>query len=298
MGDKALMIAVAINVILTIAQIIGGVWADSLALVADALHNLNDAAALGLALFARTMARKPANLGMTFGYGRAEVIAALINTVSMLLVSFYLLSEAALRALDPQPIDGGIVMGVAGLALIIDAATVVLIARFGGGGLNMRAAFLHNLIDAATSVGVIISGGLIMLFGWYWIDLLVTVMIVGFVLRQSLGMLTPSLHILMGGAPKDVDVSALAQAITAIKSVKDIHHIHLWQIDEHRNSLEAHIVLEANAEPEWEHIKAEIKTLLANRFDICHSTLEMELPNTAKPCQDPGLSLSPTTDCS
>ena len=162
-SDLGLLFAVGINVLLTLAQVIGGIISGSLSLIADALHNLSDAASLGIALFARKISRRPADESKSFGYQRAEVIAALINLTLLITVSLYLIYEAVWRIVEPQVVAGLIIVLVAGVALIIDIITALITYRLSKSSMNMKAAFLHNLSDALTSIGVIIAGALILL---------------------------------------------------------------------------------------------------------------------------------------
>ena len=184
-SDKSLLVAVAINVLLTLAQVIGGIISGSLSLVADALHNLSDAASLGIALFARKISRKPADEFKSFGYQRAEVIAALINLTLLITISLYLIYEAIWRIVEPQAITGWIIILVAGIALIIDMITATITFKMSKDSINMKAAFLHNLSDALASIGVIIAGTLILLHEWYWVDTLIAFLLAGFVLWQG-----------------------------------------------------------------------------------------------------------------
>ena len=281
LSDIRLVIAVAVNVGLTLAQIIGGIVSGSLSLIADALHNLNDAASLGIALFARRIARKPANKHMTFGYSRAEVIAALINLVTLIIVGLYLVYEAAFRYFEPQPIQGWIVVIVAGIALAVDIVTALLTYAMSKESLNVKAAFLHNVSDALASVGVIVAGTLIILYEFYIVDLIVTLAIAGYVLYQGFSTIGRTIGILMGATPEDCDVDAVAAAITGVDGVLGVHHVHVWELNEYDRALEAHVVTGAADLQHIESIKAEIKNHLSAEFRITHSTLEFETENAA-----------------
>ena len=212
-SDRSLLIAIFLNGLLTLAQVIGGIISGSLSLIADALHNISDAASLGIALFARTISRKPADEFKSFGYQRAEVIAALINLTLLITVSIYLIYEAVWRVIEPQVIAGWIIVLVAGIALIVDMFTAMITYRLSKNNLNMKAAFLHNLSDALASIGVIIAGALILLYQWYWVDTLVTFLIAGFVLWQGIIMLPKTVHLLMEGTPEElssVDIKSVS----------------------------------------------------------------------------------------
>jgi cobalt-zinc-cadmium efflux system protein len=273
MGDRRLAIAIAFNMLLTLAQIIGGIVSGSLSLIADALHNFSDASSLLIALVARKIGRQPADHFKTFGYKRAEVIAALINLVTLVLIGLYLIYQAIWRIFEPQVIEGWTVVIVAGIALVIDVATAMLTYRMSRTSINIRAAFLHNVSDALASVGVIIAGALILLYDWYWSDTLLTLLIAAYVLHQAASLLPKTIHILMQGTPEDIAIDDVIQAMQQVDGVSDVHHVHIWQLDEQRNALEAHVVID---DGQWEPIKAILKDMLTKQFFIAHSTLEFE----------------------
>ena len=275
-SDRSLLIAIFLNGLLTLAQVIGGIISGSLSLIADALHNISDVASLGIALFARTISRKPADEFKSFGYQRAEVIAALINLTLLITVSIYLIYEAVWRVIEPQVIAGWIIVLVAGIALIVDMVTAMITYRLSKNNLNMKAAFLHNLSDALASIGVIIAGALILLYQWYWVDTLVTFLIAGFVLWQGIIMLPKTVHLLMEGTPEELSSVDIKSAMEEVDDVEDVHHIHIWNLDEYRIALEAHVVVTADKLQKVEAIKKKLKQVLKKKFEISHSTLEFE----------------------
>lgn len=275
-SDRGLYIAVGINVLLTLAQAIGGIISGSLSLIADALHNLSDAASLGIALFARTIGRRPADETKSFGYQRAEVIAALINLTLLIVVSLYLIYEALWRVIEPQEITGWIIVLVAGIALIVDLITATITFKKSKDNMNMKAAFLHNLSDALASIGVILAGSLILLYQWYWVDTLLTFLIAGFVFWQGLLMMPKTIHLLMEGTPEDLSLDEIQSSMEELSDVDNVHHIHIWNLDEQRVALEAHVVVSANELKDVESIKDNLKLLLKEKFRITHSTLEFE----------------------
>ena len=277
-NDRRLLAAVSVNVLLTLAQVIGGVISGSLSLIADALHNFSDAASLGIALFARKISRKPPDEFKTFGYKRAEIVAALINLTLLVVISLYLIYEAAWRLLEPQTITAWIVIFVATVALIVDTFTALITYSMSKGSMNMKAAFLHNLSDALVSVGVIISGGLILLYSWYWVDTLLTFAIAGFVLWQGLLMLPKTIHLLMEGTPANLSIETIKKRLETEDGVQNVHHIHLWHLDESRIALEAHVVVTAQNLEDVEILKGVLKKMLREDFAISHSTLEFEAP--------------------
>jgi cobalt-zinc-cadmium efflux system protein len=250
------------------------VVSGSLALIADAIHNLSDALSLGIALVARRIGRRPADADMTFGYGRAEVVAALANYVTLIVIAVYLAAEGLRRLIDPPGVEGWIVVAVAGVALVVDIVTVLLVRTLARGSANMRAALLHNLADAAGSVAVIGAGTLILLYDWRLVDPLVTLGISAYILIHAGREVLPVVRILMLGTPPGQDPHAVAAAMAGIDGVAGVHHLHLWQMQEHEPSLEAHVVLADGADARA--VKAAMKALLSGRFGIGHSVLELE----------------------
>ena len=274
MGEKSLWWAVGANIILTLAQAIGGVISGSLSLVADALHNFSDAASLLIALIAIRIGRRPADELKTFGYKRAETIAALINLTTLIIIGLYLCFEAISRFITPEPIAGWMIVIVAGIALIVDVFTAFLTYRQSTLSMNMRAAFLHNLTDAIASIGVIIAGTLILLYGWVWVDAFMTILIAGYVLYQGITEMPKVIHLLMEGAPEGIEINDVIKAMEDISGVKNVHHVHVWQLDENRNAIEAHVVLKDGTV--MDDLKIQLKQVLHEEFEIEHSTLEFE----------------------
>lgn len=275
-SDRAILWAVLVNLALTGAQIVGGYWADSVALIADGVHNLSDAMALVLAYGARRLARRGASPDMSFGWQRSEIIAAFVNYASLIVISVWLGYEAILRLADPPVVAGGIVMALAGLAVVIDLATAALVWRGAKDSLNLRAALLHNLTDAGVSVAVIIGGALVWAFGWNRVDPILTILISVVILIHVAGDIRPVLRILMLGAPPGADAPAVKAAMEELPGVIEAHHLHLWQIDEKRSSAEMHLVIEDQVD--FTVVIASAKQLLAERFSITHATIEVERP--------------------
>jgi len=275
-GDGRVLAAVVVNVLLTLAQAVGGILAGSLALVADAIHNLSDAISLGIAYAARKIARRPANPSMSFGYFRAETVAALVNYTTLIIIGLYLVYEAILRFFAPEPVAGWTVVIVAGVALVIDLATAALTYRESKTSVNIRAAFLHNVADALGSVGVLVAGTLVILFNWWIVDPIVTIAIAAYILWMAFAEIGEVIRILMLGAPPHIDQDELARTLCTLPGVEEVHHLHLWQVDERRSSLEAHLVLSDAAFPDAVAIKRAARALLAERFGIRHATLEAE----------------------
>lgn len=273
-GDGLVAAAVLTNLTLTAAQIVGGLIAGSVALIADALHNLSDAVALVLAFAARRIARRPATPAMSFGFARVELIAALVNYVALALICLWLGAAAVERLWSPPPVQGGIVILLALLAIAINGITALLTWRLSKESLNIRAAFLHNLSDAGTSVAVVISGLLVWAWDWRLADPLITIAISAWILWHALVEVGPVIRILMLGAPPGVADADLRAAIRAEEGVADLHHVHLWQLDEKRIALEAHVTLRPGAD--HGATRGRVKKMLGERFSVTHVMIETE----------------------
>lgn len=214
-GNARIFWAVVINILLTIVQIIGGILSGSLALIADAIHNLSDALSLVLAFVARKIAQRPADDTMTFGYGRAEIVAALINYTTLILLGLYLIYEAALRFFAPTDVDGWTLVIIAAFALVVDAVTALQTYAMSKQSMNIRAAFLHNVADALGSIAVIVAGTVIILYDWRLIDPLITLLIAGYIILQSVSEIGGAIRILMLGSPPDLDTRARYRKVKA-----------------------------------------------------------------------------------
>ncbi|MCF6370392.1 cation diffusion facilitator family transporter [Rhizobium halophilum] len=274
-GDRRMVLAILVNVGLTFAQIAGGILSGSLSLIADALHNFSDAASLVIAAYARRIARRPSNAAMTFGYVRAEVVAALINYTTLIVIGLYLVYEAVMRFITPEPVEGWIVVWVAVVALVVDLATAFLTYAMSKGSMNIRAAFVHNVADALGSVGVIIAGTLILLYDWQIVDPIVTLAIAAYILWQAFSEIGGAIRMLMLGTPSDIDVPQLIDRLSGVEGVVDIHHVHVFAIDEQLTAMEAHVVLAEGHGEAAERVKARLKELASHDFGIRHSTLEL-----------------------
>ena len=275
-GDRRVSIAIWANALVTVAQIVGGIFAGSLALIADALHNFSDMASLVIAFVARKIARRPADSTMTFGYGRIEIVAALINYTTLILVGFYLIYEGGMRMIDPPEVRGWTVVILGGIALVIDALTAGLTYSMQKGSVNIRALFLHNLSDALASVAVIIGGTLILLYDLRWVDPAITIGIALYILYLALTEISGPIRTLMLGSPPDIYSDAVVQAMRDADGVRDVHHVHLWQMQEHEVALDCHVVLDDQGWARIESVKADIKSRLKDGFGIAHSSLEFE----------------------
>ena len=275
-GDRRVSVAIWANGLLTVAQIVGGILSGSLALIADALHNFSDMASLVIAFAARKIARRPADERMTFGYGRVEIVAALINYTTLILIGVYLIYEGGMRMIDPPEVQGWTVVILGGVALVVDTLTALLTYSMQKGSVNIRALFLHNLSDALASVAVIVGGSLIILYDMRWVDPAITIGIALYILYLAFTEIGGPIRTLMLGSPPDIDNETVVEAMRSVDGVADVYHVHLWQMQEHEAALDCHVVVTAEAWPGIEEIKSAIKKRLKEEFGISHSSLEFE----------------------
>ena len=280
--EGRLWISIILNFIITAAEFIGGIISGSLALLSDALHNLNDTTSLGISLIARKISKKEANRDKTFGYKRAEIIGAFVNLITLVIIALFLIKEGVERFYNPQPIDGMVMFIVAIIGLLGNVITAILLYRDSTENLNLRSAYIHILSDAFSSVGVIIAGILILWYQLYIIDTILTLIIAGYILWHSYYMLRQTINILMESTPADIQIPNVQQAMTEVNGVLDIHHLHVWRLDEKNILLESHVVIDEDNMGHMESIKSSLKKLLSTNFDIHHSTLEFEF----EPCEE------------
>jgi len=239
-GGK-LLFSVILNIIITFAQFIGGILSGSLALLSDALHNFSDVTSLIISYYAHRISHRPQNIVQTFGYKRAEILAALFNASVLIAVSAYLIFESVDRFLHPEPVASVWVMALATLGIAVNGLSAWLLHRDSHSNLNIRSAYLHLMGDLMTSVAVLIGGGLIYSFGWYWIDPLLSLLISLYLIRSSYGIVRESAGMLMQFAPAHVPVDAVVETVAAFDAIEKIHHIHLWQLDDETVFLEARL---------------------------------------------------------
>jgi len=280
--EGRLWISIFLNLAITVAEFIGGLISGSLSLLSDALHNLNDTASLGISLAARKISQKEANRDKTFGYQRAEIIGAFINLITLVIIALFLIKEGIQRFYHPRTIDGTVMFVVALIGLLGNVLTAILLHRSSNENINLRSAYIHILSDALSSVGVIIAGVLIIEYQLYIIDTLLTLIIAGYILWQSYHMLRQTIRILMESTPANIELPEVQSAMATVQGVLDIHHLHVWRLDEHNILLESHVVIDEDNLSQMETIKSAIKDLLGTKFGIHHSTLEFEFT----PCKE------------
>lgn len=273
-----LIISLILNLIITAAQIIGGLVSGSLALLSDALHNLSDSFASLISLIALKISQRKNTLKKTFGYKRIEILAALLNTSILIGISILLFKEAYERLLKPNPnlqTTLIIVLGVAGL--IANAIAALALKSAASNNLNIRSAYLHLLGDALTSFAVIGGGILMALFGIFWLDPVLTIVIGLYVLKESYGILKESVDILMGNVPREIDILEIQKAVESFPEIANLHHVHIWKLNDEEIHFSGHIDLKKDIlTSQMDSIRLKIEEILQKEFHISHITIQIE----------------------
>ena len=275
-GSGRLKIALVIVIVILVAEVIGGILSNSLALLSDAGHMLVDALALGISLFAITMARRPATATKTYGYHRTEIMAALANGVILALVAIYIFYEAYQRFLDPPTVQTTLMLVVATIGLIANLAGILLLRGVSRGSLNIKAAFWHIIGDTISSVGVIVGGVIISVTGWGIVDPAIAVFIGGIVLWGAVRLVRESTDILLEAVPKHIQMDKVIGTIKSVSGVEDVHDLHIWTITSGIYALSTHLLIEDQMVSRTGEIVAAINRDLARHFNITHTTLQLE----------------------
>jgi cobalt-zinc-cadmium efflux system protein len=276
-SGKNLFITIVLNVIITVSQIIGGIFSGSLALLSDAMHNFSDVMALVIAYVAHRLAARESTNERTFGYKRAEIIAALFNASVLIGIAVFLIIEAFHKFYHPEAINSVWVIGLGLFSIVLNAASVLLIKDDAHGNMNIKAAYLHLLTDVMTSVAVVGGGVLMYYFGLFWIDPLISALIALYLIWASFGLVMESSAVLMQFTPKGIDIDEIAAFIEQNEKIKNVHHMHVWKLDDHRIHLEAH--LDFNEDLRISESNAVIENLehkLHDNFEIEHTTFQCE----------------------
>ncbi|MFP3880234.1 MAG: cation diffusion facilitator family transporter [Dehalococcoidia bacterium] len=275
-GYRRLKIAIGIVLAIMGAEIIGGILSGSLALLGDAGHMFVDSLALGLSLLAMTLARRPATATKTFGYYRFEILAALANGTILVLVSFYIFYEAYQRFLDPPVVAIPLMLAVAAIGLFANLGGVILLNKASHRSLNVKAAFWHIIGDTMSSVGVIIAGIVILFTGWYIADAVVAVVIGAIILWGAVRIVMESADVLLEAVPKHIEMAQVIDVIKNVSGVNEVHDIHVWTLTSNIYALSAHLVIHDQMGSRSVDIVRAVKQELARRFNISHTTLQIE----------------------
>lgn len=276
-SGKNLFITIVLNVIITLSQIIGGIMSGSLALLSDALHNFSDVLALVLTYWTNKIAKRDKNNYKTFGYKRAEILATLFNSVTLIAIAIYLIIESIEKFFNPQSVDSTLVIGLGILSIILNGVSVLLVKDDAHNNMNVKAAYLHLLTDVMTSVAVVIGGILMYYFDLFWVDPLISLLIAFYLIKASYSLLIESINILMQGTPESINIEEIQKSVENFKEVSNIHHLHLWRLNDHDIHLEAHIDFKENLLlKDVNDITAKIEEYLRTNYHISHVTLQAE----------------------
>lgn len=274
-----------LNFIITVVQIIGGVISGSLSLISDAMHNFSDGISVIISYFAIKLKGKDNSYKLTFGYKRAEILAAVINSSVLVVICVYLFYEAVQRFTDPEPIKGLLMTAVAAVGLIANIIGTLLLKRDAKHSMNIRSSYLHLLSDTVASVAIIIGGIAITLWQIYWIDPVLTILIGLYILKESFQILMEAVHVLMEGAPPGIEIKDIQKEIEDLDDVENIHHVHIWTVGENDVHLEAHVNVPDMMISKSNVLGEKIEVLLREKFNINHITLQFE----CQQCKDVGL---------
>ena len=274
---RNLLISIVLNILITVAQVIGGLISGSLALLSDALHNFSDVLSLTVSYVADLYAKKEASYEKTFGYKRAEIIAAFVNAFGLIIVAIYLVYEAVHRFIDPQEIKSGLVIWLALLGIVANGFSVLLLRKDAKVNMNMRSAYLHLLTDMSASVAVLIGGLLMKFYNWFWVDSVLTVLISIYLLIMGYDLLKKSFKVLMLFTPEEIDLENVRITMSEDPEVQNVHHIHIWQLNEKEIHLEAHIDFKENITiSKFDEILNSIEERLFHNFGINHVNVQPE----------------------
>ncbi len=280
-----LFITMMLNFIITIVQIIGGIFSNSLALISDALHNLSDGISIIISYFAIQLKKKDNSYTHTFGLKRAEILAAVINASVLIVIYAFLFYEAVKRFMNPQEIEPITMSIVAAVGLLANIVGTILLKRDSKDSINIRSAYMHLLSDSVSSVAVILGAIAIAVWKISWIDPVLTLLIGIYIVHESYEILSEAIHVLMEGAPSQIDVEKIQEEVEKISEVDNIHHVHVWMVGDNDVHLEAHVNITDMKISESNELRMRIEKMLDEKFGIHHVTLQFE----CNQCPDVGL---------
>jgi len=280
-GEKNILKAVILNIIITAAEIAGGIISGSLSLLSDAFHNLSDVVSLIISYIAILVGKKSKSSTKTYGYKRAEILAALANVIVLFFVSGFIIYEAIKRLSRPEPVNSVIMLSVAFVGLLGNGISVAMLFKDSKSSLNIKSAFLHLLGDTVSSVAVILTAIVLLFKPWYILDTLISMFISLYIIKESVSILLESINILMQGVPKGLDKNKIKKKIYSLRGlgIRDIHHIHMWDITPGRTVFDAHIVVDKVRLKDADRIIMKVNSSLSKDFHISHSTIQIESEN-------------------
>ncbi len=274
---KNLSTAIVLNVGITVAQIIGGFISGSLSLLSDALHNFSDVLSLLFSWIAHRYSKKQATTKNTFGYKRAEVVAAFVNATALVIVAVFLIYEAVVRFSNPVSVQSELVIWLSVLGIAFNGFSALLLKKDAEHNLNMKSAYLHLFTDMLASVAVLAGGVIMHYFHWFWIDSVITLLIAIYLIYMSFDLIKASTKILMLFTPENLDIAEILNSIHKVTGIHRLHHIHLWHLNDHDLHFEAHLDCKENiAISDFNMLVTQIETVLQDEFHINHSTIQPE----------------------
>jgi cobalt-zinc-cadmium efflux system protein len=275
-SGKNMAIAIVLNIIITIGQIIGGMISGSVALLTDALHNFSDVISLILSYITNRLAKRKSTVKQTFGYKRAEILSAFINSATLIAIALFLIFEAIDRFLNPQPVGANIVIYFALGSIVINLISVIILHKDSKENINIKSSYLHLLTDVMTSVVVMIGGILMKYYSIYWVDSVLSIIIAIYLIISSYKLTILSLKILMQFTPHGIDMIEITNEICKINDIKNVHHVHFWQLNDKDLFFDAHVDMEKDCRiSNFQEVLSEIETVLLI-FNITHCNIQPE----------------------
>ncbi|WP_165764567.1 cation diffusion facilitator family transporter [Flavobacterium cyanobacteriorum] len=276
-GGKNLILSILLNILITVAQVVGGLISGSLALLSDALHNFSDVVSLVISYVAHKLSRRKASNTQTFGLKRSELVAAFVNSLTLVVLAIYLSYEAITRFYQPVFIQPGLVIWLSVLGIVANGLSVLLLQKDAGHNLNMKSAYLHLLTDMLASVAVLVGGLMMKYFQLYWVDSLMTLLIAIYLLIVGAGLLKRSTKMLMLFTPEHIDIKEIVREVHKIPGVNKLHHIHVWHLNEEELHLEAHLdCSEDITMTQFTALSIKVEGLLYEKFGINHVNIQPE----------------------
>jgi cobalt-zinc-cadmium efflux system protein len=273
---RRIALSLCLTVLFVFVEIIAGLWGNSLALLTDAAHNFTDVIALGLSWYALWLAARPAHEGKTYGYHRAGILVALVNSTTLVLISLGIFYEAYQRFITPPEVNAPVLIIVGLIAFVINLGTALLVKQGSEHDLNLRSAFLHLMGDVLSTLGAFAAGVVIYFTNWNWLDPLVSLLIGVLILWNAWGILRQTIHILLESTPENIDMKTMVADLLQVNGVLGVHDLHVWSISENLRMLSAHIVTDDISISAGLPIQQDINEVLAHKYNIQHATLQLE----------------------
>jgi cobalt-zinc-cadmium efflux system protein len=280
-AQAGLALSLGLTATFVVVEVVAGFFANSLALLTDAAHNLTDVIALGLTWYALRLTTQPANAGKTYGYHRAGILVALVNSTTLALIALGIFYEAYRRFIEPPVVKADVLIGVGAVAVVVNLGTALLVRRGAEHDLNLRSAFLHLMGDVLSTGGAVVAGIVIRFTGLNWIDPLVSIFIGLLILWNAWSIVRESVAILMESTPNDVDLHKLVEDVVGVEGVRGVHDLHVWSISQGLRTLSAHVVTDDVTISTGARIQAAVNELLACKYGVFHATLQLECAECA-----------------